>query len=107
MLSSLGNVPDESSRLAILSEGDTPPHRYVSHSLVIVRCRPRSAFGCALAYEATSVIQGVGIITLADETARLSSASKLAESMEWAIPRSSAWRIRSFELAGYPSRSAT
>src|SRR6185503_12976177 len=66
-----------------------------------------SASGCALAYAATSVIQGVGIMMLADEMAPLSSASKLAALAEWAKPRSSACRISSFESRGYPSRSAT
>src|SRR5437762_5720834 len=44
---------------------------------------------------------------LADETAPLSRASKLAASAECAKPRSSACRMSSLEPAGYPSRSAT
>src|SRR5688572_23515758 len=35
-----------------------------------------------------------------------SSAAKLAAFTEWATPMSSAWMIRSFALAGWPSRSA-
>src|SRR5688572_3642602 len=45
-------------------------------------------------------------MTLAEEMAPRSSASKLATLTEWATPRSSAWRIRSFASRGCPSRSA-
>src|SRR5689334_12749854 len=43
---------------------------------------------------------------LAELITPLSSASRLAAFSEWATPRSSAWRMRSLELAGWPSRSA-
>src|SRR5687767_10859662 len=43
---------------------------------------------------------------LADDTSPLSSASKLATLAEWEKARSSAWRMTSFEPAGYPRRSA-
>src|SRR5215472_18108105 len=71
------SVPAGLNRLGTVSLGATLPQRYVFHSLVRVRCRPRSASGCALAYSATSVSHGHGTMMLAEETERLSRAVKL------------------------------
>ena len=84
------------------SRGAMPPQRYVCHSLLSVRCRPRSAFGFRFAYAATSVTHGVGIMMLPELTAPLSSASKLAAFSECATPMSSACRMSSLASARMP-----
>src|SRR6185369_12150308 len=81
---SLSNNDDTRSR------DDTGPQRNDVHSLVSVKCKPRSAFGLARAYVAISESHGHGTMILPELTSPVSSAFIVAALTEWAIPRSSA-----------------
>ena len=83
-----------------LQPGVTGPQRNVCHSAVNVRCRPRSASGCALAYTTTSPNHGHGTITVAEVMSLLSKAVRLASFSEWDTARSSALMMSSLESAG-------
>src|SRR5262249_11853109 len=96
----LGRNPPLSTRLGTSVRGRTGPHLYSFHSLVRVKCKPRSTWGCATEYAAISGNQGQGTMMLPEFTTPFSKPAIEASFSECDMPKSSAWMISNLAVRG-------